>query len=385
MVSSWLDRWHVSCRRHGKSLACSRIVSRIDLGVAAPAVARTHGGGAGSVTVDALAEDGTVVGSISAVTSEQAALLYPTVTMLGTLPGGMDSYARDISGGTVVGYATTGPAGDHLHGFVWTAQTGMQDLIDGTITGGPTVVSVATALNASGLIVGFAADAGTTKPCMWQAGHFQMLPTLGGANGDATAVNAAGIIVGESQIVTHEFHATMWIMGLPTDLHPPGARLSTAKVMNSQGDVAGDAWFPTGFHAFRWTAQAGAEDLGTLPNHVISHARGMNDAGMIVGVSVAPGEDPPPALAVRWTLEQDIEALDTLLSTPGWTLYDAVAVNDAGAILAYGTVNGQDHAVLVVPDAPLASDPPDDDPPAQKHHHKHQHKHWHITVARLGR
>jgi hypothetical protein len=88
---------------------------------------------------------------------------------------------------------------------------------------------------------------------------------------------------------------------------------------------------------------------------------------------------------VRWTLEQGIEALDTLLSTPGWTLYDAIAVNDAGAILAYGTINGQDHAVLVVPDAPLASDPPDDAPPVQKHRHKHQHEHRHTTVARLGR
>jgi len=348
----------------------------IDLGIAAPAVARTQGGGAGSVTIDALAEDGTVVGSVSAITSEQAAILYPTVTMLGTLSGGMDSYALGISGGTVVGYATTGPAGDHLHGFVWTAQTGMQDLIDDTITGDPTVVSVATALNASGLIVGFAADAGTIKPFMWQAGHFQMLPTLGGANGDATMVNAAGIIVGESQTATQETHATMWIMGFPIDLNPHGAQLSAAKAMNSQADVAGDAWFPTGFHAFRWTVQGGAEDLGTLPNHIISHARGMNDAGMIVGVSIAPGEDPPPALAVRWTLEQGIEALDTLLSTPGWTLYDAIAVNNAGAILAYGTVNGQDHAVLVVPD---------DDPLAQAHRHKHQFKHRHITVVRLGR
>ena len=79
---------------------------------------------------------------------------------------------------------------------------------------------------------------------------------------------------------------------------------------------------------------------------------------------------------MRWTLEQGNEALDTLLSTPGWTLYDAIAVNNAGAILAYGTVNGQDHAVLVVPD---------DDPLAQAHRHKHQFKHRHITVVRLGR
>jgi probable HAF family extracellular repeat protein len=56
--------------------------------------------------------------------------------------------------------------------------------------------------------------------------------------------------------------------------------------------LSGDA----NFHAFRWTKEAGIEDLGKLTGDVNSAALGINDSGEIVGLSLDANFDPHPYL-----------------------------------------------------------------------------------------
>jgi len=296
----------------------------------------------------------TVVGS-TFTPEQQAAVLAPTVQALTTTGGRADA----IRGQAIVGYASfvleTTPTLTRAatHGFLSTSTEGMVDL--GT-TGAPTLFSAATGLQDPTLIVGYADDptAQVSKPCLWAHRKIQVLPTLGGTPGTqgfADAINPTGLIVGQSQVASGELHATLWVMGLPQDLTGGGATYSLARSFNRTPVVVGNAVFPSpsGFHAFRWTAATGMQDLGTLPDHVTSDAFGINEAGVIVGTSTGVGPLPPPQKAVRWTVERGIEDLNALVTAPGWTLEEARAINDQGVIVGQGWLNGQRRAWMLVP------------------------------------
>jgi probable HAF family extracellular repeat protein len=56
--------------------------------------------------------------------------------------------------------------------------------------------------------------------------------------------------------------------------------------LSTSGGVAGFASFPgSGTHAFRWTSAKGLVDLGTPVGFDISQAYGLNDHGLVVGLS----------------------------------------------------------------------------------------------------
>lgn len=107
---------------------------------------------------------------------------------------------------------------------------------------------------------------------IWQNGH----PTiLGGPNSDATAINSAGQIVGESNN-----QATLWSNGVQTNLgFLPGDNESFAEAINNAGQIVGVSTLNgNNTHIFLW--QNGVmTDLGP------GFATGINDAGQIIGYS----------------------------------------------------------------------------------------------------
>jgi len=182
----------------------------------------------------AVSAEGTVVGSRQ-VPEQQAAILAPAPgQVLGTLPGGTMSRANGVSGGEVVGYTTLGQNALQTHTFTWNAQQGMRDL--GTM-GDYRLFSAATALNQTLTTVGYGDNPTQTaiRPLIWVGTHSQDLGTLGGAAGGASAMNAQGDIVGDSQTAAGDYHATFWpIEGGVVDLAPQQGKNSFAFAINNQ-------------------------------------------------------------------------------------------------------------------------------------------------------
>jgi probable HAF family extracellular repeat protein len=133
------------------------------------------------------------------------------VTDLGNLGGtgqGFGNLALNLNNqGQVIGQSDL--AGDaNFHAFLWTKETGIQDL--GTLPGD--VNSVAVGINDSGEIVGPSLDANfNPHPYLWQNGVMTNLNSLIPANSPlylllACSINSSGEIVGLAVTSTGEYH-----------------------------------------------------------------------------------------------------------------------------------------------------------------------------------
>jgi probable HAF family extracellular repeat protein len=273
-----------------------------------------------------------------------------TVTDLGTL-GGTFSQAFGVNNkGSVVGYATL--TGDtSLHAFLW-RKGAMTDL--GTLGGTDTLpASGAYSINDDDEAVGFSetsipdsqntcGDSLVCLPVLWRDKTITALPTLGGTDGSASAINNRGQVVGiaESSEIdptcqTPVVKPTVWEKGEPRAL--PTAPFLNGLVgggpgpagNNDRGQVVGIAFIcdfsavrpliweknqiidmgnigstpapvsinnkvqVTGIYpdpasgvnrAFFWQDGV-ATDLGTLPGDVTAEVGAINDRGQIVGQS----------------------------------------------------------------------------------------------------
>jgi len=212
---------------------------------------------------------------------------------LGTLPGSNDAQAMGINDrGEVVGFSVP-------HAFLWTAQTGMEDL--GALPGG---YSQALAINNREQVTGFSNNArGNWQAFVWtRSGGMQALPyrTSRDDSASGNAINAKGEIAGAS-----------------------GGGFTSIAVM---------------WHADHQTV----ETLGVLPGQGWSAAFAINDHSEVVGWS--------GFVAFLWTHKNGMQILNDLIpKNSGWTLSLPIGINDRGQITGQGTINGQQHGFLLTP------------------------------------
>ena len=150
--------------------------------------------------------------------------------------------------------------------------------------------------NDNGIIVGYQyrdETPGTINAFVWEAGVLRILPTLGGEQHMAHAINNRGAIVGSSQDSNSARHAVVWgrFLNQLGDLTPPvdEAAESEAFDLNNKGYVVGYSRAADGFrHAVLWAF--GTIDLNAVLGTQSSVATAINSSDVVVGYGNMPGK-----------------------------------------------------------------------------------------------
>jgi probable HAF family extracellular repeat protein len=151
----------------------------------------------------------------------------------------------------------------------------------------------ASAINDRGQIAGFAEntteDSGCPPnriqlPVLWENGKAQALPTVGSdPDGVAFWINSQGQAVGYTGTCTAALHAVLWENGTGSPLPDLGTG-AIAQGINNQGQIVGTVGSPDGTTQYGALWQNGAlTNLGTLPGDVAAIATGINSKGQVVG------------------------------------------------------------------------------------------------------
>jgi probable HAF family extracellular repeat protein len=156
----------------------------------------------------------------------------------------------------------------------------------------------AVAINERGEVAGFAENSTLVadcsglhvleegKPVVWKRGKVQELPTFASDTfGFAVAINNRGRAAGFT-FTCADSHPVLWQSGTATNLGSLGGSMGDATAINDQGQVVGvsNLTADATFHAFLWQNGVIA-DLGTLPGFFSSGAAGINIKSQIVGQS----------------------------------------------------------------------------------------------------
>jgi probable HAF family extracellular repeat protein len=233
-----------------------------------------------------------------------------------------------------------------------------------------------------------------THAFKWSNNHLQILESIGGPYSSASAVNAAGKVVGSAQTPGKTRHAVLWSGNQPRDLGLLGqGDYSAARDINDKNDVVGEAnLIPNGKpEAFLWHTGK-MQLLPRLPGGTICSAQAINNGGLITGSCDLPngtahavmwrkgsvedlgtlGDDDAPSTALDinaqaqvvgtseatsdhlraflWEKGKMINLNQRIPPHSGWLLLVASRINDKGEILGRGYYRGSIHAFLLEPD-----------------------------------
>ena len=280
---------------------------------------------AGGCTTDAPVTPRTV--GLSAHQAASAAGLAYDVTVLPKFTGGgaLSRGSAIDNRGWVSGYSTTSLGARHA--ALWRDDGDPLDL--GALGTSPTLRSTVqwVGMNNTGLVVGISqtdapAPRGESWSCtpflgvsgkiclgfFWEGGTMNPLPTLGGPNGYAAAVNNRGQVVGWAETLVedptcnapqvYQFRAVLWEpkKGTVQQLPPfPGDSASAATSINDRGQavgISGDCDVAVG----RWSARRAVlwdhgvvSEIPNLGGEAWHTPAAINNAGVVVGFSNPPG------------------------------------------------------------------------------------------------
>ena len=332
------------------------------------------------------------LGGLASMIAMHTALASYTITGLGPLPGDTVSGVSAINNhGQIVG---TSGRSDLNNNFVdsrgYLNSNGV--LLDlQTLPGG--AFSAADGINDSGQVVGTSDSPVGQRAFLYANGAMQSLGILAGdTDSYASAINNRGQVVGSSGVSGESAQAFLYEDGIMRGLgYLAGSAVSVALDINNSGQVVGFGQGPEGERAFLF-ADGVMQDLGTLPGGSFSIAWGIGDGGHVVGyganslgrsraflyengvmsdlgtfaggrnsfaygvnnagVVVGGSESAQGYRAFMYSGNTMFDLNQMLAPDTGWTLLNALSINDAGQIIGIGTFGLETRrAFLLTPDA----------------------------------
>jgi uncharacterized membrane protein len=288
----------------------------------------------------AISRDGTIAGSVIDPNEHLMIARGDLVSDLGA-PGTF-AIGYGVNTATMVGGYGDNPATGQPEAFTWTSGGGFKWLsnpplslhsIAFGITNAGTVAGSAYLVDSPGSIVG------TWFPVRWVNGAPEV---LAGGPGYVLAIDQTGRMGGA---VGNE--AVFWA--------PDGTLQDAGITGNTQAlNDFGQALISTGPSTLlRWVN--GVTTPLPFPSDGISislycDGAGMNNGGWIVGTcSRDPAIDGTESHAIVWTADNQPHDLNPLLTTAGYVVTNAWAVNDFGMIGGQALINGEEHGVVLVP------------------------------------
>ncbi len=239
---------------------------------------------------------------------------------------------------------------------------------DGHMSALPTVGGnngQASAINNRGEVVGFSETANADPTCppepievpvLWDKGQAHALPLVGtDPDGFAFGINDRGEAVGYSGNCFFASHAVAWKNGTVVVLQDLGGTKSNiAFVINNRGQIAGKVRSADGstYVASLWQPNGTLTVLGKLPEDAAAFATGINDRGQVVGNGVDSANNWAHGFLWQDSVMTDLNAL--IPSDSNLLIISASNINDRGQISGMGTVQsgphaGEIHAFLLTP------------------------------------
>ena len=270
--------------------------------------------------------------------------------------GGADNRAFGINNaGQVTGYSTD--TNGAAHGFV-SSGGALTDI--GGFGAGANVFPQH--INSAGKAAGFCSVTNDDRPFLFSPPNiFSNLGTIATAALPATAaaygLNDFGVVVGigtGSNNFNRACRSTT--NGALEELGTLGGDESWAYAINNSNQICGSASFVTGdSHAFIFSDASGMSDLLTLGGYTAT-AFALDNAGNAVGSAEIVNRT---LHATHWPsggAPRDLN--DFIPINSGWVLTEARGVNDAGQIVGNGLLNGQPRAFLLTPNSGADTNPP---------------------------
>lgn len=194
----------------------------------------------------------------------------------------------------------------------------------------------ATAVNNAGQVIGVSANAGgEARAFLYTDGRMSDLSALvpGGIAINPLDINGRGDITG-SWVVDGEPRAFLYRGGQWTDLGDIGGMNAVGRRVNGSGWVTGDAIRVDNADVpFLYSPERGMREI-TLPNDAFQLiGRGINARGDVVGDGYS-NHGPCCTFLSSGGVTVNINSL--LEPGTGWSIYQALDINDAGQIAAYG-------------------------------------------------
>lgn len=315
--------------------------------------------GGGVTQAFGINSNGQVVGMSYAGDNHPYPFLYSNGSLLnlGTL-GGASGYAYGINAnGQMVGRSFTTNGLEHAFFY---SNGAMQDV---ATMGGS--YSSAQGINDSGQIVGMSYTGGdlTEHAFMYSNRVMQDLGVLdpGYNYSQAFAINASGQTVGMSYASNGSVHGFLYSGGAMKDIGTLGGNTSYANGINDRGLVVGVSSTYDSLehvngpnHAFVYSNGL-LSDLGTLGGN-ISYANSINNGGQVVGYAQTSTGVQDAFVYSNGSMKDLNSLIDT---NSGWTLQNATGINDSGQIVGWGYNSaGQFHSFLLNPSAPIITTQP---------------------------